>query len=146
MTGSTLHAENTRIDSQKHVLQTVSTNEICLSVFDDKCHILNEGIKILPFGYYKIDRCRVKNFCWNSHELEWHYKNKENYAHLLLDSSPNGDQNDSFVVPDITISGSPEEWETPDPGLEMTNIINQDNIDSENNVILMLHLLSKPIR
>ena len=53
----------------------------------------------------------------------------ENYAHLLLDSSPNRDHNNSFVVPDT--SESPEEWETPDPGFAMTSIINEDDIDSD---------------
>ena len=64
-------------------------------------------------------------------KVEWGYENVENYAHLLLDSSPNWDHNNSFVVPDTTISESPEEWETPDPGLAMTSIINEDDIDSD---------------
>ena len=51
VTGSTLRAENTRIVSEKHVLQTVSTNKICLSAFDNKRHIFNGGIKTLPFGH-----------------------------------------------------------------------------------------------
>ena len=71
MTGSTLRPENTRIISEKHVLQTVSTNKICLSAFDNKRQILNEGIKTLPFGQYKIDHCRVEDFSWDSHEVEW---------------------------------------------------------------------------
>ena len=57
VTGSTLSAESTRIVSEKHVLQTVSTNKICISVFDIIRHILNEGIETLPFGHYKIDHC-----------------------------------------------------------------------------------------
>ena len=43
VTGSTLRAENTRIVSENYVLQTVSTNKICLSAFDNICHILNWG-------------------------------------------------------------------------------------------------------
>ena len=50
MTGGTLRAENTRVVSEKHVLQTVLTNKICLSAFDNKRHILNGGIKTLTFG------------------------------------------------------------------------------------------------
>ena len=75
VTGSTLRAENTRIVSEKHVLQTVSTNKIFLSAFDNKCHILNGGIKTLPFGHYKIDHCRVEDFSWDSDEVEWDYEN-----------------------------------------------------------------------
>ena len=92
---------------------------------------MNEGIKTLPFGHYKIDHCRVEDFSWDSDEVEWDYENVENYAHLLLDSSPNWDHNNSFVVPDTAISESPEEWETPDPGFAMTSIINEDDIDSD---------------
>ena len=55
----------------------------------------------------------------------------ENYAHLLLDSCPNWDHNNSFVVPDTTTSENPEEWETPDPGFAMTSIINDEDIDSD---------------
>ena len=131
VTGSTLRAENTRIVSEKHVLQTVSTNKICLSAFDNKRHILKEGIKTLPFEHYKNHHCRVEDFSWDSDEVEWDYENVENYAHLLLDSSPNWDHNNSFVVPDTTVCESPEEWETPDPGFAMTSNINEDDIDSD---------------
>ena len=75
VTGSTLRAKNTRIVSEKHVLQTVSINKISLSAFDNKRHILNEGIKILPFGHYKIDHCRVEDFSCDCDEVEGDYKN-----------------------------------------------------------------------
>ena len=55
----------------------------------------------------------------------------ENYAHLLLDWSPNWDHNICFVVPVKTKSGSPEEWETPETGFPMTSILNEDDIDSD---------------
>ena len=118
---STLRDKNTRIVPEKHFLQTVSTNKICLSTFDNKCHILSEEIETLPFGHYKIDHCRFEDFSWDRDEVEWDYENVENYAHLLLELSPNLDHNNSFV-PDTTISESPEEWETPDPGFAMTCI------------------------
>ena len=130
MTGSTLRAENTTIVSEKHVLQTVSTNKICLSAFGNKRHFLNGGIKTLLFVLYKIDHCRVEDFSWDSDEVEWDYENMEIYAHLLLDSSPNWDHTNTFVVPDTT-NESPEEWETPDPGFAMTSIINDEDIDSD---------------
>ena len=53
------------------------------------------------------------------------------FAHLLLDSSPNWDNNNSFVVPDTKISESPEGWESPDPGFAMTSVINEDDIYSD---------------
>ena len=77
MNGSTLRSESTRIVLEKHVLQTVSTNKKCFSDFDNKRHILNEGIKTLPFGRYKIDHCRVEDFSWDSDELEWGHENME---------------------------------------------------------------------
>ena len=55
----------------------------------------------------------------------------ENYAHFRLDSSPNWDHSNHFVVPDTTISESLEEWETLDPGFAMTSIINKDDFDSD---------------
>ena len=70
VTGSTLRSEITRIFSEKHVLQMVSTNNICFSAFDNKRHILNEGNKTLPFGHYKIVHCRVEDFSWNSDEVQ----------------------------------------------------------------------------
>ena len=122
VTGSTQRAKNTTIVSEKHVLQTVSMNKIILSAFDNKRQILNEGIKTLPFGHYKNDHCRVEDFSWASDEVEWDNENVENYAHLLLDSSPKWDHNNNFVVPDTTISESPKEWETADPGFAVTSI------------------------
>ena len=60
----------------------------------------------------------------------------EDYAHFRLDSSPNWDHSNHFVVPDTTISESLEEWEAPDPGFAMTSIINEDDIDSNDIVDL----------
>ena len=134
VTGSTLRAENIRIVSENYVLQTVSTNKICLPAFYNKRHILNEGLKTLSLGHYKIDHCRVGDFSWDSDEVEWDYENVENYAHLLLESSPNWDHNSSFVVSDTTNNESREEWETPDAGFAMTSIINEEDIDSNDNV------------
>ena len=92
---------------------------------------MNEGIRTLPFGHYKIDHFRVQDFSLDSDGVEWDYENVEKYAQLLLDSSPNWDHNNSFVVSETTISENPEEWETPDPGFAMTSIINEADIDSD---------------
>ena len=53
-TGNHLRSDNTRIVSDHHRLQTVTTNKICLSAFDNKRYILPDGIKTLPFGHYGI--------------------------------------------------------------------------------------------
>ena len=45
LTGSTLRAEKTSKNSKMQVLQTVPLNKICLSAFEKKPHILNEGVK-----------------------------------------------------------------------------------------------------
>ena len=88
---------------------------------------MNEGVKALPFSHYKIDHCRVKDFCDG---IEWDYENVENYNHLLLDSRPNWDDNNSVVVLDTTQGKCREEWETPDPVFAMTSTIKEDDIDS----------------
>ena len=45
-----VRAENSRIVSEDHSLQTVATNKICLSVFDNKRCILLEGIRPVPLA------------------------------------------------------------------------------------------------
>lgn len=48
------HARFRTFRSRNHVLQTVVNNKICLSAFDDKRYILNDGISSLAYGHYKI--------------------------------------------------------------------------------------------
>ena len=43
-----------RIGSEKHQLQTIKTNKVSLSSFDDKRFILEDGISTLPHGHYMI--------------------------------------------------------------------------------------------
>ena len=50
-TGSLYRAENTRTASDRHVLNTVRTNKIALSSFDNKRYIFDDGISTLPYGY-----------------------------------------------------------------------------------------------
>ena len=42
--------------STNHVLQTVEINKTCLSAFDDKRYILEDGVKTLAYGHYSITR------------------------------------------------------------------------------------------
>ena len=47
-----------RIVSDHHVLQTVSSNKIYLSAFDNKRSIIADGVHTLPFGHYEaLDYC-----------------------------------------------------------------------------------------
>ena len=53
-TGNTFKTINMRIGSEKHQLQTIETNKVSLSSFDDKRFILEDGISTLPHGHYMI--------------------------------------------------------------------------------------------
>ena len=50
----TVRLENTRIQSTKHVLNTVVTNKVALSAFNDKRYILDNGIHTLPYGHHAV--------------------------------------------------------------------------------------------
>ena len=51
--GNLVRAENTRIISERHILNTVRANKIALSAYDDKRYILSDGISTLPYGHYR---------------------------------------------------------------------------------------------
>ena len=117
-----LRSENTRIVSDHHRLQTVTTNKFCLSAFDNKRYILPDGIKTLPFGHYAIDEID-----WNNDDVEWDY---DDFSDLLLSYSPEWDN--SFVVPHSspdTIQSS-NTWQPPDPGFVAAQNINDSDIES----------------
>ena len=40
--------------SKKQQIKTIEITQKCLSAFDDKCYILNDGITIVAYGHYKI--------------------------------------------------------------------------------------------
>ena len=42
------------IKSNKHNVHTIEMNKICLSVFDNKRSILDDGITSYAFNHYKI--------------------------------------------------------------------------------------------
>ena len=119
--------------SDHHLLETVTTNKICLSAFDNKRFILPCGTKTLPFGHYETVDCGVNEIDWGSDDIQWY---NDSYSNLLLSSSPEWD-NDFVVsqtsstavlsVPDSTTSS----WETPDPGLVVTEQITESDIDTD---------------
>ena len=61
-----------QIGSQKHQLQTIKTNKVSLSSFDDKRYVLEDGISTLPLGHYMIRDVHVKQDFMN--EPEWGYE------------------------------------------------------------------------
>ena len=127
--------ENTRIVSDNHVLETVTTNEICLSAFDLKRYILPCGTNTLLFGHYETVDCGVDEIDWVSADIQW---DNDSYSNLLLSSCPEWD-NDFVVsqtsstaalsVPAFTTSS----WETFDPDLVVTEQITESDIDSDDN-------------
>ena len=54
LTGESFRAINTRIGSVDHQLQTIRTNKLSLSCFDDKRYIKEDGVTCLPLGHYAI--------------------------------------------------------------------------------------------
>jgi len=40
--------------SKNHDVRTVKMNKVCLSAFDDKRYILNDGVSILAYGHQDI--------------------------------------------------------------------------------------------
>ena len=115
--------------SDHHKLQSVTTNKICLSAFDNKRYILPDGIKTLPFGHYEIGDYAIDEIDWNNDDVEWDY---DDFSDLLLSSSPEWDN--SFVVPhsstDTTTTQSSNTWQPPDPGFVAAQNINDSDIES----------------
>ena len=52
--GSLFKTENSRIASESHNLQTVTSTKTSLSAFDDKRYILDDGQRTLPYGHKNI--------------------------------------------------------------------------------------------
>ena len=125
--------ENTRKMSYHHVLETVTTNKICLSAFDNKRYILPHGTKTLPFGHYETVYCGADEIDWGSDDIQW---DNDSYSNLLLSSSPEGDND--FVVSQTSSTATlsvpastTSSWETPDPGLVVTEQITESDIESD---------------
>ena len=122
-----------------HRRQTVTTNKICLSAFDNKRYILPDGIRTLPFGHYEIGNYAIGKIDWNHDDVEWDY---DNFMYLLLSSSPEWDN--SFVVPHSspkTTTQNSDTWKPPDPDFVAAQNIN--NSDIENNDIVDFGASSK---
>ena len=57
--GNLVRAENTRIISERRILNTVRANKIALSAYDDKRYILSDGISTLPYGHYRTVKASI---------------------------------------------------------------------------------------
>ena len=54
-----------RIQSKKHKLGTYEIDKISLSCFDDKRHVLDNGIRMLAYFYKdSVTSCRDSNKLW----------------------------------------------------------------------------------
>ena len=116
------------------LLETVTTNKICLSAFNGKQYFLPCGTKTLPIGHNETVDCGVDEIDWGSDDIQWDI---DSYSNLILSTSPEWDnefvvsQNFSTAalsVPDSTTST----WETPDPGLVVTGQITESDNDIDN--------------
>ena len=52
--------------SEKQQIKTIELTKKCLSAFDDKRYILNDGITTLAYGHYKIAQINPHNLVWLS--------------------------------------------------------------------------------
>ena len=70
-TGNVSRTENKRIMSDHHVLETVTTNKICHSAFENKRYILPCDTKTLHFGHYETVDCGVDEIDWGIDDIQW---------------------------------------------------------------------------
>jgi hypothetical protein len=49
------YAQFLNLQSKSHSLHTVEINKVCLSAFDDKRYILDDGITTLAYGHYSLN-------------------------------------------------------------------------------------------
>ena len=94
-TGDSFKTLNTRIGSTRHQLQTIKTNKLSLSSFDDKRYVLEDGISTLPHGHYMIRDVHVEQDILD--EPEWGYEDEE------MPTSPTWDELNG-IDPQNTIS------------------------------------------
>ena len=69
-TGNVFRSENTRITSDHHILQTVSSSKICLSAFENKRFMKADGIHTLPFRHYEALDCGIGDIDWDNADIE----------------------------------------------------------------------------
>ena len=114
----TVRAENTRIQSNKHVLNTVVTNRVALSAFDDKRYIMDNGIDTIPYGHYSLREQVFYNQIFE--DPDWTEEPTVSSVH----HSPG--------YADFVEGALGSSWDIPDPGLNQQSY---SESDLENNVV-----------
>ena len=106
--GSLYRAENTRIASDRHVLNTVRTNKIALSSFDDKRYILDDGISTLPYGYIESSEPPSNNSRRGNNSSTFHADSANDET---LDRDSDDDDNLDAWVAHFEDNDAPIEWD-----------------------------------
>ena len=102
--------------SDHHVLQTVSSNKVCLSALDNKRFFKADGVHALPFGHYENLDCGNDDIDWDNAGVECDHSSFD--SNLYLSSDPERDND--FVVSQSSStaaqSSAPGSWQGADPG------------------------------
>lgn len=126
-----LRLQNSRIISSGHVLETVHTNKISLSGYDDKRFILTDGVSTLPYGHFRteleLDFDAIANSPdWGSPEANWILDDQSSGLQGIHAENEGPDADCLSNLSDLLSNCS---WETPDPGLARTPL-RESEIDS----------------
>ena len=136
--GQAVKTYNTRIGSKKHQLQTIRTNKVSLSGFDDKRFVLENGVDTLPHGHYLNRDIEVMNDIiddpeWGSDEMPasptWDEMTGNDPIQSVSQTFPEERQNTVEIItpppyvyypqeeePMSLTQQLMEEWSPPDPG------------------------------
>ena len=123
-TDKVFKSENTRITSDYQILQTFSSNKICLSAFDNKHFIKADGIHTLLFGHYEALDCGIDDIDWDNADVEWDHSNFDSNLYL----SSNSEWDNDFVV---SQSSAPSSWQPPDQGFAATQAVTESDIERD---------------
>ena len=106
--GSLYRAENTRIASDRHVLNTVRTNKIALSSFDNKLYILDDGISTLPYGYIESSKPPSNDSRGDNNSSTFH---ADSAIDETLDQDSDDDDDLDAWVAHFEDNDAPIEWD-----------------------------------
>ena len=120
-----------RLILDHHILQTVSSNKICLSAFDNKRFIKADGIHTFPFGHYEALDCGIDGIDWDNADIGWDHSSFD--SNLCLSSDPEWDND--FVVSQTSSTAAkisaPSSWQPPDPGFAAAQAVTESDIESD---------------
>ena len=146
LTGESFRAINTRIGSVDHQLQTIRTNKLSLSCFDDKRYIKEDGVTCLPLGHYAIrDKALLQDILDDDDWGEDSTPPSPTWSEFqslgwlpINDQETNEQRSDTPNVDDNTYDQMLD-WSPPDPGLhqrsyseeELNYLADMDQSDDE---------------